>query len=90
MKIGQLSFVRLSEPAEQPYGSGARVEVPGPEGADAQPLLEELRMRVLVTGATGFVGPPIVQRLVDDGHTVRVLEHTPGSSEALPNQERGP
>ena len=47
-------------------------------------------MRVLVTGATGFVGPAIVQRLVDDGHTVRVLEHTPGSSAALPNQEAVP
>jgi uncharacterized protein YbjT (DUF2867 family) len=44
-------------------------------------------MRILVTGATGFVGPSIVQRLVDDGHTVRVLEHTAGSSAALPSQE---
>jgi len=44
-------------------------------------------MRVLVTGGTGFVGPHIVQRLVDEGHTVRVLEHTAGSSAALPNQE---
>ena len=44
-------------------------------------------MRVLVTGATGFVGPAVVRRLVDDGHTVRVLEHTAGSSAALPSQE---
>jgi uncharacterized protein YbjT (DUF2867 family) len=44
-------------------------------------------VRILVTGATGFVGPSIVQRLVDDGHTVRVLEHTAGSSAALPSQE---
>jgi uncharacterized protein YbjT (DUF2867 family) len=44
-------------------------------------------MRILVTGGTGFVGPHIVGRLVDDGHTVRVLEHTAGSSAALPNQE---
>jgi NADH dehydrogenase len=44
-------------------------------------------VNVLVTGGTGFVGPHIVQRLVDDGHTVRVLEHTAGSSSALPNQE---
>jgi uncharacterized protein YbjT (DUF2867 family) len=29
----------------------------------------------------------VVQRLVDDGHTVRVLEHTVGSSAALPSQE---
>lgn len=44
-------------------------------------------MRVLVTGATGFVGPAIVRKLVEDGHTVRVLEHTTGSSAALPSQE---
>jgi NADH dehydrogenase len=44
-------------------------------------------VNVLDTGGTGFVGPHIVQRLVDDGHTVRVLEHTAGSSTALPNQE---
>ena len=36
-------------------------------------------MRVLVTGATGFVGPHIVQALVDAGHTVRVLEREPGT-----------
>ncbi len=44
-------------------------------------------MRILVTGATGFVGPWIVRRLVDDGHTVRVLEHTPGSSADLASQD---
>ena len=44
-------------------------------------------MRILVTGATGFIGPHVVQRLVDDGHVVRVLEHTAGSSATLPSQE---
>jgi uncharacterized protein YbjT (DUF2867 family) len=47
-------------------------------------------VRVLVTGATGFVGPAVVRKLVDDGHTVRVLEHTPRSSAELPNQEAVP
>ena len=37
-------------------------------------------MKVLVTGGTGFVGPSIVRRLVDDGHQVRVLEREPGSA----------
>ena len=44
-------------------------------------------MRVLVTGATGFIGPHVVQALVDAGHTVRVLEREPGRSSALSNQE---
>jgi uncharacterized protein YbjT (DUF2867 family) len=44
-------------------------------------------VRILVTGATGFIGPHVVQRLVDDGHVVRVLEHTAGSSATLPSQE---
>ncbi|HEX4930017.1 MAG TPA: complex I NDUFA9 subunit family protein [Gaiellaceae bacterium] len=44
-------------------------------------------MRILVTGGTGFVGPHIVRALVDAGHTVRLLEHTQGSSADLPSQE---
>ena len=44
-------------------------------------------MRILVTGGTGFVGPSIVQALVDAGHTVRVLEHESGRSAELPSQE---
>ena len=43
MKIGQLSFVQLSEPAETPYGAGEpRLEVPGPGRPDAEQLLAEL------------------------------------------------
>ncbi len=46
MKIGQLSFVQLTEPAERPYGAaGDRIEVPGPAWPDAEPLLAELRNR---------------------------------------------
>ena len=44
-------------------------------------------MKVLVTGGTGFVGPAIVQALVDAGHTVRVLERKPGRSAGLPSHE---
>ncbi|HEY8192667.1 MAG TPA: complex I NDUFA9 subunit family protein [Gaiellaceae bacterium] len=36
-------------------------------------------MNVLVTGATGFVGPEVANAIVDAGHEVRVLERTPGS-----------
>jgi uncharacterized protein YbjT (DUF2867 family) len=36
-------------------------------------------VRVLVTGATGFVGPKVANAIVDAGHQVRVLERKPGS-----------
>jgi NADH dehydrogenase len=46
-------------------------------------------VKLLVTGATGFIGPHIVRRLVDDGHHVRVLERKAGSwrRAGLPCQE---
>jgi uncharacterized protein YbjT (DUF2867 family) len=36
-------------------------------------------MRVLVTGATGFVGPAVANAIVDAGHEVRALERKPGA-----------
>jgi uncharacterized protein YbjT (DUF2867 family) len=36
-------------------------------------------MRVLVTGATGFVGPRVANAIVDAGHEVRVLERKSGA-----------
>jgi uncharacterized protein YbjT (DUF2867 family) len=36
-------------------------------------------MKVLVTGATGFVGPKVANAIADAGHEVRVLERKPGS-----------
>jgi uncharacterized protein YbjT (DUF2867 family) len=36
-------------------------------------------VKVLVTGATGFVGPAVANAIVDAGHQVRVLERKPGN-----------
>jgi uncharacterized protein YbjT (DUF2867 family) len=36
-------------------------------------------MRVLVTGATGFVGPAVANAIADAGHELRVLERKPGA-----------
>jgi uncharacterized protein YbjT (DUF2867 family) len=36
-------------------------------------------MRVLVTGATGFIGPSVANAIADAGHAVRVLERKPGA-----------
>jgi NADH dehydrogenase len=37
-------------------------------------------VRVLVTGATGFVGPSVANAIAAAGHDVRVLERKPGSA----------
>ena len=43
MKIGQISFLRMTTPADVPYGSGQLgLEVPGPARPHAEPLLGEL------------------------------------------------
>ena len=81
MKIGQLSFVQLTEPAETPVRRGRpRLEVPGPAGADAEPVLEEFRAS---EGARhrghGVRRPEDRNALVDAGHWVRVLERKPGA-----------
>jgi uncharacterized protein YbjT (DUF2867 family) len=36
-------------------------------------------MKVLITGATGFVGPHVANAIVDAGHELRVLERKPGA-----------
>ena len=40
-------------------------------------------MRVLVSGATGFIGGHLVERLVADGHEVSALVRTPAKAARL-------
>jgi nucleoside-diphosphate-sugar epimerase len=47
-------------------------------------------MRVLVTGATGRVGSRLVPRLVERGHSVRVLLRKEAEAESLARQGAGP
>lgn len=44
-------------------------------------------MRVLVTGASGFIGQPLVRRLLEHGHSVRALVRRPPGGAAVPNLE---
>lgn len=41
-------------------------------------------MRVLVTGATGFIGRHLIARLLQDGHRVRALVRSPGLTHRMP------
>ena len=59
MKIGQLSFVQMSEPAETPYGSGGLgSKYQGQRGPTPSRYWQNFdgHAVILVTGASGFVG----------------------------------
>ncbi|HEX2247984.1 MAG TPA: NAD(P)H-binding protein, partial [Arthrobacter sp.] len=43
-----------------------------------------MTQRVLVTGATGYIGGRLVPRLLDAGHQVRVLVRSPAKLKAVP------
>jgi uncharacterized protein YbjT (DUF2867 family) len=45
-------------------------------------------MRVLVTGATGYIGGRLAPRLVDAGHDVRVLARSPQKLDDVPWRDR--
>lgn len=40
-------------------------------------------MRILITGGTGFIGRPLVRRLLKAGHRVRVLSRDAGTAELM-------
>ncbi len=64
--------------------------LPGPEGLKTHLRGHLLRMsnvgalRVLVTGATGYIGGRLVPRLLEAGHQVRVLVRDPAKIRSVP------
>jgi len=44
-------------------------------------------VKVLLTGATGFVGSEVLKQLMDAGHSVRVLARTPSSFDAFSRKD---
>ena len=91
MKIGQISFVQMTEPAETPYGVGRRSApstrasrgrrraATGRTSSHEDPRHRRDRLRRARTSSSGSS---------TTGHTVRVLERTAaGASAGLPSQE---
>ncbi|OZD53825.1 nucleoside-diphosphate sugar epimerase [Rhodococcus sp. 06-1477-1B] len=57
--------------------SGSTSDVPTSENASSRP-------RVLVTGATGYLGGRLAPRLLEEGYRVRVLARTPSKLDNVP------
>ena len=88
MKIGQVSFMQLSEPAEPVRERRRSARSTRIRKGRAVPLLEELRMTVLVTGGAGFVGRHVVRALRARRPPVRVLVRDSRRRAARPPSSR--
>ena len=82
MKIGQISFVQLTEPAATPYGTGdIGSKYQGQRGPTPskywQNFQEGTDRLILVTGGSGFVGGHVVQELRGRDLPVRCLVRDP-------------
>ena len=78
MKIGQISFMQMTEPATTPYGVVAiGSKYKGQKGPTPSRYFKNFEMTVLVTGATGFVGPHVVHALRARELPVRALVRDP-------------
>ena len=86
MKIGQLSFVQMSEPAETPYGSGGLgSKYQGQRGPTPSRYWQNFSDAhvILVTGASGFVGRHVTRALAESGVRVRAMVRTARGAAAL-------
>ena len=84
MKIGQVSFVQLSEPAEHPYGTGdLGSKYQGQIGPTPSRYWKNFQAMILVAGGTGFVGTKVVHALRAAELPVRVLARRPERQEQL-------
>ena len=86
MKIGQISFMQMTEPATTPYGSaeiGSKYK--GQRGPTPSRYWKNFdrRMTVLVTGGTGFVGRHVVHALRARELPVRALVRDPRRASRL-------
>ncbi len=44
--------------------------------------------KILILGGTGFLGPPVVERALQRGHTVTLFNRGKTNSELFPNVEK--
>ncbi len=93
MKIGQISFMQMTEPAATPYGSGSiGSKYKGQRGPTASRYWQNFEgyVTVLVTGGTGFIGPHVVHDAAGAGRTgagarARCLPRAPASRPGAPS-----
>jgi len=80
-----------SRPGDEPFAARRRYSAygSGPNGTKAvgtwgrsEGIMNDTSL-VAVTGATGFLGSHLTERLVRDGHRVRILARDPAKAEAL-------
>ena len=84
MSTSRRDFFQTAAAAAVAFGVGAR-----PQGAVAAPVaVAQSRLKILVLGGTGFIGPYLVQHALDRGHTVTLFNRGRTNADLFPNVER--
>lgn len=77
MTITRRDFVRNAAAAGAALGTGLHphplAAAPAPAGALAAPLAQSRRIRLLILGGTGFIGPHQVRYALERGHEVTIF-----------------